>query len=634
MKKWTKDTFKLVNSIPLEGKIYGIVVMVIILISSLSLIEVRYSLQETLSTQLDERVKSIGRDVAARSVDLLLTNNIYLLHELAQDTVRNNPDLLYVIISDEEGEVIAHTFDKQGISDELIQINQVKPDERLNLIKFVSDDGVIRDVAIPILEGVGGTVRVGLTEDTLLQALYKVTTQLLFTMTAVLILAGIISFGLTRILTFPISRLLNMTKEVSKGNLSIRLEPFAIDEIGKLTIAFNKMLSHLEKTNIEKNQYYQKVVLRNKELSLLNELSGNITSVGQMKMMLEKYIQHLVYELDFNSGVLKITLLDKIEVYHYTKPDCSCTVDILNQPDPSPCVAGVQDLYKYNFEIAINDFNIGKIQICSSRELDQQSVNLLKSISKQLAVSIENVKLWHELKQKEEMRQKLLAKLIKAQEEERKRIARELHDETSQSLTSILLGLSLIAESKNEEERSKAVSHLRTLIQGTLQEVHEMAWQLRPSVLDKFGLTVAIERYIEEYRNQYSIDVDLYMENIKEIRMSSEIEISVYRIIQEALTNVAKYAKAENVSIIINQNNNLLTVIIEDDGVGFDAEKVLKRDPSKYNLGLHGMLERTAFIGGKLTIESEPGKGTSIFVKIPLSKRGISDIEQNKSTHS
>ena len=617
MDKLIKKISSITANVPIQIKIFIMIIGVIILISGFNIIQVRQSLTETLSIQLDERVKSIGSDVAARSGDLLLTHNIYLLHELVKETVNNNSDLEYVFILDENNNIVVHTFGNKKISQELLSVNTVSPDDDFNLTKFRTEKGVVRDIAVPIIKGIGGTVRVGLTEASLIQALSEVTSHMLITMFVVMLLAGLVTFALTKVLTLPITRLLKMTEEVSKGNLSLRINNYPNDEIGKLTGAFNKMLANLQKSEEEKSGYYQKISLRNRELSLLNELRGNITSVEQMEQMLEHFLTRLIEELEFNAGILRVKLLDKWQSYGHALSDCTYCEDGLISKDNN-CTE--QNKNRYQFLIKIKDDVIGKVEICSLQQLDEKSIDILNSLSNQLAVTIENMQLWHELKQKEEVRQKLLDKVIKAQEEERKRIARELHDEASQSLTSILLGLTVLNESKTDQERTTNIQKLRSLIQDTLQEIHAIAWQLRPSILDKFGLIVALERYIEEYRNKNGIDVDLYINGMGSERLQTEIEITVYRIIQEALTNIVKYAKAQNVSVIMEQSGNILSIIIEDDGIGFDVDKLLKKDPSKQNLGLLGMQERASLIGGNFIIESEIGQGTSIYVKIPIAQ--------------
>lgn len=614
--------------ISIKSKIYGIVFAVITLIGVSSLIEVRLSLTETLSKQLDEKVKAVGRDVAARSADLLLTNNVYLLQETVRETVRNNEDVRYVFLLDEKNKVLVHTFGEQGISEALVLANEVKPTDKYSLKKFMTEDGLIRDVAVPVIEGIGGTVRVGLTETSLLQALSRITTQLLVTMFVVFVISGIIAYGLTKLLTSPITQLVNVTKEVSQGNLSVRAFNAANDEIGELTNAFNQMLSDLEKTGRERDQFNQEIILRNRELSLLNELTGNVTSLHEMRFMLERFLERLVKGLQLNSGIIHVKLIEKTETLKYSTSDC--WHDQVNCSENQACLCHVSKEKKwYNFTIEIRERTIGQLQICSCQELDEQSLKILNSLSAQIAIAVENMRLWHELKQKEKLRLKLLEKVIKAQEEERKRIARELHDETSQSLTSILLGLSVLAEKKDNEERLTEINHLRNLMQHTLREVHELAWQLRPSVLDKFGLSVVLERYIDEYKKKFLLDVDLCMIGLDDIRLQSEVEVAIYRMIQEALTNVARYAQAKNVSVIIEKKQDMLLGIIEDDGVGFDVKQVLNRDPSKYNLGLHGMQERAVLLGGSLTIESEQGRGTTIFVKVPIQEEGEFANEEN-----
>lgn len=222
-----------------------------------------------------------------------------------------------------------------------------------------------------------------------------------------------------------------------------------------------------------------------------------------------------------------------------------------------------------------------------------------------------------ELKHKEEMREQLLAKVLGAQEEERKRIARELHDETSQALTSLIVGLKFVDSSAGMAQVREKTAELRALAAQTLEEVHHLATELRPSLLDDLGLVAAIQKYTREYSAKMNIKVDSHISGLSGERLPSEVEIAVYRIIQEALTNVAKHAEAKNVSVILRYRDSTLMAIIEDDGKGFDVSQVTALASEK-KLGLFGMYERASLIGGKLTIESQPGAGTTIFLEVPL----------------
>ena len=238
-----------------------------------------------------------------------------------------------------------------------------------------------------------------------------------------------------------------------------------------------------------------------------------------------------------------------------------------------------------------------------------------------------------ELKQKEEMRGRLLAKVISAQEEERKRIARELHDETGQALTSLMVGLKFIEDSTTDTHAKEKTAQLRALASQTLDEVHRLATELRPSLLDDLGLHAAIQKYTKEYAAKMNIEVDSYISGLSEQRLPSEIEVSVYRIIQEALTNIAKYAEASHVSVVLRQRDSSLIAIIEDNGSGFNVNHVMSSKGGG-RLGLFGMYERASLIGGNLTIESKPKNGTSVFLEVPLKiPEGVSD-EQNTTAYS
>ncbi|MEE8174582.1 MAG: histidine kinase, partial [Dehalococcoidia bacterium] len=234
-----------------------------------------------------------------------------------------------------------------------------------------------------------------------------------------------------------------------------------------------------------------------------------------------------------------------------------------------------------------------------------------------------------ELKRKEEMRVQLLAKVIGAQEEERKRIARELHDETSQALSSLMVGLRFIEDSAGTVQVREKTAELRALAARTLDEVHGLATELRPSLLDDLGLAAAIQRYVKQYSIKMNISVDSHVSGLSGQRLLPEIEVAVYRIIQEALTNVAKHAETKNVSVILTYRHSSLVAVIEDDGKGFDVNRVMASAPEK-KLGLFGMHERAFLIGGEFTIESQPGAGTTIFLEVPLKSTGEVSDEQDK----
>ncbi len=203
-----------------------------------------------------------------------------------------------------------------------------------------------------------------------------------------------------------------------------------------------------------------------------------------------------------------------------------------------------------------------------------------------------------------------LRRVIEGQEGERRRLARELHDETGQALTSVLLGLKTF---ESAEDKPAALAQLRELVVATLQDVRRLAVELRPKALDDFGLVAALERLVETFVDATGITVD-FESQLGDERLPSEVETTLYRIVQESLTNIAKHAGARRVSVLLVRRGGAVTALVEDDGHGFDAE-----DELRGGIGLEGMRERLALLDGRLTIESNRGTGTSLVAEVPLS---------------
>ena len=203
-------------------------------------------------------------------------------------------------------------------------------------------------------------------------------------------------------------------------------------------------------------------------------------------------------------------------------------------------------------------------------------------------------------------------RVIGAQEEERRRLARELHDETGQALTSILLGLKAIRAADTEEDAERAEAALRELVVQALQDVRSLAVELRPTALDDFGLVPALERLAATFAERTGIRATVAA-TLGESRLPAETETVVYRLVQEALTNVVKHAAATEVGIVLTRRDGGVSAVVEDDGQGFATTDVRAEA-----LGLLGMRERLALLGGTLAIESAPNEGTSLIAYLPL----------------
>jgi signal transduction histidine kinase len=205
-----------------------------------------------------------------------------------------------------------------------------------------------------------------------------------------------------------------------------------------------------------------------------------------------------------------------------------------------------------------------------------------------------------------------LRRVVDAQELERRRLARELHDETGQALTSILLGLKTLEETVGDEGRNAAVGDLRELVVATLQDVRRLAVELRPKVLDDFGLVAALERLTETFAEQTGILVR-FESGLGGDRLPAEVETALYRIVQESLTNIVKHAHAQTISITVARKPGAVVVVVEDDGHGFDPA-----DVREGGFGLEGMRERVGLLDGRLQVESGEGAGTTLVAEVPL----------------
>lgn len=220
----------------------------------------------------------------------------------------------------------------------------------------------------------------------------------------------------------------------------------------------------------------------------------------------------------------------------------------------------------------------------------------------------------------EQAHQHILRRLSEAQETERGRISRELHDRLGQDLTALKLGLQLLRkQGPFAVPVQDSIGKLEKLAEGLMRDIHRLAWELRPSALDDLGLEMALRRYTTEWSANTGLRLDFHSDGLDGQRLPFDFETALYRVTQEALTNVLRHARCTRVSVLLDRRPEQVSLIVEDDGQGFDAEAMLKDPSAQGKLGLLGMQERVKLIGGTFAIESSKGAGTSIFARLPLS---------------
>lgn len=472
LNRWAEMAWRIAGSVDVRTKILGMVLALTTALGLAVTLQVRSVMTIVFAQELESRGVSVASDLASRSIDPILLNDTYALHQLLRETVANHPDVLYAFVLDSKGQVLAHTFGDAGFPAGLLAPTLAEAVSTLHgEIRhwvYASNEGTVHEMIAPILGGDAGVVRLGLT-DTRLQAIVNTVSGQMILTTLLVALAGIVAaMLLTWLLTRPILDLVATTKEIGRGNLQARAPHWADDEIGILADAFNQMVIDL---------------------------------------------------------------------------------------DASRCAVA----------------------------------------------------------EKERARFLLLKKLISAQEEERKRIARELHDGVGQMLTSLMVGMRTMQRSDDAVLHQERIEELCAMVGETLEQVRVLSRELRPSLLDDLGLVAALERYVGEFTRAHAeVSVDLHCDLPD--RLPSTIETALYRIVQEAMTNAARHGKASAISVLVSRRANSVQAIVEDNGGGFNVEAVRRQQSS---VGIFGMSERAELLGGALDIESGP-EGTTVYVEIPL----------------
>ena len=460
-------------SVPLKLKILGLALTLILLFGAVTIYKVQAALSENFDAFLREESRFVATELSYQTHDYLLINDVYGLTQMLRNTVQNRPDLRYVFVRNTHGQVVAHTFEGGFPADLLKKIHGLSPQgSEPKLLR--TNEGNIWEAAAGISNGNEGAVVVGVKGGSLRRQIGAITGSLARTTLLVAIFGVLLSLGLTWIITKPVTRLLEATRAVRRGDYSVNLAPTeSQDELGKLMEGFNAMV-----------------------LSLANA--------------------------------------DKARL------------------------------------------------------------------------------------EKEHLQRDFLHRVMAGQEGERKRIARELHDQTGQALASVMVDLKMLENAKNENEIRQSIGRLRKAITEEMEAIHGLAVALRPSVLDDLGLVPAVEVLVRGFINRHSIPVELTIIGFAEKRPDGCTETCIYRIVQEALSNVARHAQATAVSVLLEWRGEKIRGVIEDNGIGFVPELV----DSKTKLGVLGMRERIQLLQGAFRIESSPGEGAMLVFEMP-DKAGV-----------
>lgn len=610
----------------------------------------RLTLSTNLRDQLVQRATTIASDTASQSEEALITDDIFTLYELINASVINDPDVRYVFVTDANGEVRAKTF-PESLPAGLLNANATNPDGTLSIRRLPSDEGPIQDVAYPILGGRLGTVRVGLSENRLLERVDKFTLQLLGLTSGVTALALVVSMLLATFLTRPLARLSVAARAVGRGDLSQRVVVGGGDEVGRLASAFNAMTDDLSRSRLEIEKFHQEILRRSQELSTLNAVAASVSQSLDLKTVMDAALDNVLTLMRADAG--GILLWDERETvlrYRSYRGLSDEFVAAIAGLRPGEGIAGrvaasgepivVEDiavdervtrevvrrsgLHAFaSIPLRAKEQIVGVMNVArrDRHRFDERDVQLLLAIGHQVGVAVENARLWEELKQKEQARSELLKKVISAQEEERQRIARELHDEMAQGLTALIMGLGRLEQAVPEMPAATAglIESVKAFASRALADTRRLIVDLRPPVLDDLGLIPAVRTLAESRLEEQGIAVSIEADGLDE-GLPAHFKVTVFRVLQEAIINCARHSQAKTVRICMKADSECFRAVVEDDGIGFDPSLIRQRANGKASLGLLGMKERASLLGGTLDVRSSPGHGTTVVLEIPLAE--------------
>jgi signal transduction histidine kinase/HAMP domain-containing protein len=402
----------------------------------------------------------------------------------------------------------------------------------------------------------------------------------------------------------------------------------------------------------EERRIRESLVKKNQQLSILNSIANTVNQSLDLEQILGRTLEEVLRLTDIDIGAvfLQRDVLGALELVAYRglSRDTALLASQMGLLDGS-CggvlekgqIVIVPDIGRYpgrraralrkenlntlvHVPLTAKGFTLGSMCIgtCDQREFSPEDQELLHAIGSQIAVAIENARLYAEVQHKEQMRGELFKNTINAQEEERKRIARDLHDDTSQYLAALIYSTEEILEMNNLSDIRERLIDVRDLAQHTLDGVHKVIFDLRPTVLDHLGLVPALRWLAKSWLEPRGIRTSIEV-NSDPRRLPAELETAIFRVLQEAITNIARHSAARNVLVWLKFSDYDIRVGVEDDGVGFELSNASDGHDQLRGLGLLGMEERIALLGGELEINSTPGNGTQINLRVPLAQRTL-----------
>jgi signal transduction histidine kinase/HAMP domain-containing protein len=491
--------------------------------------------------------------------------------------------------------------------------------------------------------------------------------SLLWSSVSILLIVLSADLLMSKMVISRLEHFVRVVKRVSAGDLDARVRSENPDEVGELARSFNYIADGLkEKARREEGlkEQTKQLQAQAEQLATLNTLATTVSQSLNLKEVLDGALDKVLELMRLRAGWIILQdgqdrefdlmasrgLPEQLALAHVRCAGNQCVrPEVLKagrskvfhnsaeQACPTAAYFAKEGLiFRACVPLTSKKRVLGVMSLAGDasygvRSLMQDTLEMLAAIGRQIGIAVENASLYEELRREEILRKQLLERMITAQEDERRRIARELHDEAGQALTSLLVGLRAMERTDDLAKLHAMTANLREVVTQTLDEVHDLALELRPSVLDDLGLVPALDRYVQSCPTRFNFQADFVTTGIDNLRLPPAVETTLYRIAQEALTNVARHANASHTSVLLQQHEGVIVLVVEDDGEGFDVAQMMTSPQKRERLGLYGVEERASLVGGELTVESEPGVGTTLSIEIPLEETWL--VRSGKSSN-
>ncbi|MBI2906868.1 MAG: HAMP domain-containing protein [Chloroflexi bacterium] len=475
--------------------------------------------------------------------------------------------------------------------------------------------------------------------------------QVLIGFAALLLAIGVSWIGVRRVVR-PLMQLTSVAERFAAGKLDEPVDIKREDEIGILAHAFDAMRVRLRALLAEVAELNRDLELRvaartaeverrNRELAHLNVIATAVSASLNAQAMLESTLSHVLQMTGAEAGCFWIVrdggapMGLAVQQGWPSDSVSSCAANCLcrraassNQvlhasaEDLDSGTCGLADLRSAVAVPVPSGERVQAVLLIGSSRPDcfgQVAAATLMAVAHQIGVALEKALLYEEVQRKEELRGQLLEKVIVAQEEERKRVARDLHDQLAQELPALIMSLEEVKHSlpRSAGKAEAAIERAKTVANVTLGDVRKLIGDLRPSVLDDLGLVPAIRWYGERYLEERGVKFECHAIGFKK-RLPPQLETALFRIVQEAINNASKHAQATSVKVRLEVRDTAVFGVVEDNGRGFDLAQIRRGVDGSEGLGLMGMQERVALFGGEFALDSQMGKGTRISIRVPL----------------